>query len=105
MELPLFKMLGGSSGLIRLKGDCDNRAVEQMFVGLEVLLLEDLDFQLALVDTARSVPSKEGREMLLALVHVLHYKEKAHLFLKELISRDIVDAGGSSSFPLRLQLC
>ncbi|ELR20003.1 RhoGAP domain containing protein [Acanthamoeba castellanii str. Neff] len=65
------------------------RSVEGVLGRLQEVLAGDLSLQHALVDIACGLPSKEAREALVALVHVLHQKRKAHPLLKELISIDL----------------
>lgn len=66
---------------------------DAVLVRLRDLVCDDLSLQNALVAVARSLPAKEGRDVLVALVHVLHQKRKAHLLLMDLITHDISQSG------------
>jgi hypothetical protein len=76
------------------------RSVEGVLGRLQEVLAGDLSLQHALVDIACGLPSKEAREALVALVHVLHQKRKAHPLLKELISIDLGICGICNPPPL-----
>jgi hypothetical protein len=79
------------------------RSVEAVLGRLQEVLAGDLSLQHALVDIACGLPSKEAREALVALVHVLHQKRKAHPLLKELISIDLGICGIYTTLPPRCQ--